>query len=154
MPQIGETDLMAQPWPPGTEPGVPDADLGWVKPPGDERARVWPDLPPGDLGPPGDGGIGPAPPEPDGYPPPAAAFAYSPPAPGTGDNVTFDGSASAPGDPAAPVTGYAWLFNNQTTRSGPVVTWRLPSGSGSYDATLTVTASDGQAGQVTQVLTI
>jgi hypothetical protein len=38
---------MAQPWPPGEEPDVPDADLGTVKVPGEELAREWPDGPPG-----------------------------------------------------------------------------------------------------------
>jgi len=83
----------------------------------------------------------------------AASFTYTPAAPTTQDNVTFDGSASTPGA-GQTITGYAWLFNNQTTRSGQVVTWRLPSGHGEYDATLTVTDSGGGSDSLTQVLVI
>jgi hypothetical protein len=36
------------PWPPGDEPGnAGGLDMGTVKPPGDECAREWPDVPPG-----------------------------------------------------------------------------------------------------------
>jgi hypothetical protein len=139
---------MGQPWPPGTEPGQPDAELGTVKPDGYELARHWPDGPPGHdyWQPPGGGGVDPGP------LPPVASFFYTPPAPATQDNVTFDGTGSHPGD--APISTYAWLFNNSATRSGPVVSWRLPSGSGSYPATLTVTDGNGLTGTATQVLTI
>jgi len=84
---------------------------------------------------------------------PSAAFTYAPPDPVTTDLVTFDGSASTPGQDQS-VTAYDWLFNNSVTRSGAVVTWRLPSGHGSYDATLTVTDSGGGSDSLTQVLTI
>jgi hypothetical protein len=40
---------MAQPWPPGQEPGNPGGlEMGTVKPEGDELAREWPATPPGD----------------------------------------------------------------------------------------------------------
>jgi hypothetical protein len=56
---------MAQPWPPGDEPEIPDADLGTVKPTGQECAREWP------AGPPGADYY--APPGPDPNPPAALA---------------------------------------------------------------------------------
>jgi PKD repeat protein len=140
---------MAQPWPPGTEPGFPDADLGWVKPDGEERARDWADQHPGqEIGGPG-GDIDPAP-----LPgPPAASFTYSPPSPGRNQNVTFDGSASQ-ADGELTITSWTWLFNNTDTGSGQVVTWQTPNKSGSYPAQLTVTDSGGQTDAETQVLTI
>jgi hypothetical protein len=136
---------MAQPWPPGSEPeNVGDIEMGTVKPFGGECAREWP------LGPPGhDYYLG----VPD--PSPVASFTYTPPAPSTQDNVTFDGSGSQPGVNGAPITAYNWAFNaGQTTRSGQVVSWRLPSGHGSYDAVLTVTDLDGMSGSATQILVI
>ena len=140
----------AQPWPPGAEPGQPDADLGWVKPDGQELARHWPDGPPGDSwsAPPG-GGVDPAP-----LPPPVASFTYSPPDPHTTDLVTFDGSASAPGYPEAPLTAWNWALGPSATRSGQVVTWRLPSGAGDYNCTLTVTDTNGEKDSTTQVITL
>jgi len=84
---------------------------------------------------------------------PSAAFTYSPVNPSTNSDVTFDGSASRPG--AAPVTAWNWAFKNgQVTRSGPVVSWRLPSGSGTYDCVLTVTDSAGLKDSETQYITI
>jgi hypothetical protein len=84
---------------------------------------------------------------------PSAAFTYSPPSPSTQDTVTFDASASQPGG-GETITGYAWLFNNQATRSGVTCTWRLPSGSGDYDATLTVTDTGGQTDSTSKVISI
>ena len=142
---------MAQPWPPGTEPGQPNAELGWVKPDGEERARDWLDQHPGhELGGP-DGGIDPGP-LPGG--PPVASFTYDPPDPAATDMVTFDGSASYPGDPELAITAWAWLMNNAATRSGQVVTWRTPNGTGAYPVTLTVTDSGAQTGESTQVITV
>jgi PKD repeat protein len=137
------TDL-AQPWPDGQEPGnLGDTEMGTVKAPGGECARVWPDGPPGHdywLGSP--------------VPVPVAAFTYAPPAPTTTTLVTFDGSSSQPAVADAIITSYAWLFNNQTTRSGVTCTWRLPSAHGSYDATLTITDTTGGSDSVTQALVI
>jgi hypothetical protein len=137
------TDL-AQPWPPGQEPeNIAGIEMGTVKPPGGECARVWPDGPPGH-----DYWLG----SPD--PVPAAAFTYTPASPSTQDNVTFDGSSSQPAVADAIITSYSWLFNNSVTRSGMIVTWRLPSGHGSYDATLTIADTTGGSDSVTQVLVI
>ena len=144
---------MAQPWPDGTEPGYyGNTEVGTIKPRGAECAREWPDGPPGH-----DYHVPPLVSPPDEPPParphPAADFTYTPANPGTQDNVTFDGSASVPSD-GATLTAWNWLFNNQTTRSGVTCTWRLPSGHGSYDATLTVTDPSGQSDATTQVLVI
>jgi PKD repeat protein len=85
--------------------------------------------------------------------PPVASFTYSPPDPSTQTNTTFDATASTPGE-GETITAWDWLFNNQVTRSGQVVTWRLPSGHGDYDATLTITDSGGSTDSTTQVITI
>jgi PKD repeat protein len=108
--------------------------------------RTPPDAPPG------------VPPDPEvppeAAPPPVASFTYDPPDPGATVMVTFDGSASTPGDPVHPVTAWDWLMNNAATRSGQVVTWRTPNGTGAYPVTLTVTAADAQQGTETQVITV
>lgn len=145
---------MAQPWPPGTEPEVPGADLGTVKAPGSELARHWPDGPPGMVPP----GAGPAPPDGgnggSGPHPPVAAFTWAPPTAGRGDYADFDGTGSQPGD--APLTRYDWQFADKASMpdAGPAVRWRLPGAYGSYPVTLTVTASDSQAGAVTHTITL
>jgi hypothetical protein len=84
---------------------------------------------------------------------PVADFTYTPASPGTQDVVTFDASASTPGAGQS-ITSYAWLFNNQTTRSGVTCTWRLPSAHGEYDARLTITDSGSATDSLTQVITI
>jgi PKD domain len=141
---------LPQPYPPGQEiahAGNSDAAHGGnvvgvrVKVPGGEMSRIWPD---GTL--PGMPG-----PEPS---PPTASFTASPPAPNKNQNVTLDGTGSAPGDPAWPVTGYDWAFSDGTAgKSGAVVTWRTSNKSGSYTVTLTVTDGLGQSGQSGQVFT-
>jgi len=144
---------VSQPWPEGTEPGyLGDTEVGTVKPAGSECARVWVPGPPGSgyhVPPPAGMPDQPAPPRPR----PVADFGYTPAVPDTLDNVTFDGSASVPSD-GETLTAWDWLFAGQATRSGEVVSWRLPSGHGSYDATLTVTDTSGQSDVTTQVLVI
>jgi hypothetical protein len=85
-------------------------------------------------------------------PAPVASFTYSPPSPSTTTNVTFDGTSSVPG--GAPLTDYFWELGPSVTRSGPVVTWRLPSAHGDVTCTLTVTDAAGLTGQAQQVITI
>lgn len=140
---------MAQQWPPGTEPEIPEADLGIMEIHGAEAARDWADRFPGmpDAPPAIDPG-----PLPGG--PPVAAFTYTPPIPTKNITVTFDGSASAPGDPELVITNWAWLFDNKDTGSGMVVTWKLPNKAGTFPVTLTVTDSALQTGDSTQELTI
>jgi hypothetical protein len=87
-------------------------------------------------------------------PPPVASFTYDPPVPGRNQNVTFDASASAPGDDTTTITAWDWLFNGTVQASGETAAWTTPNKAGSYDAVLTVTASDGQTGETTQTLTV
>lgn len=144
---------LPEPYPPGQEIAtVLNADNAHagnvagnvVKVPGGELSRIWPD-----------GTLPGMPADPDfGIPPPAAAFTWTPPAPARNTNVTFDGWASTPGDPDYPVTAWHWMFAQTTPASGAVVTWRIPNKAGSYDAELTVTASDGQSGSLLQTLTV
>jgi PKD repeat protein len=135
-------------WPPGLEPGVPDADLGIIEVSGDENAREWPLGPPGMTAPDAPADIDPPP-----LPPPVASFTYTPSVPVAKDVVTFDGSASAPGDPSAPITVWDWVVNG-APMSGVTVTWTVPNGHGSYPVTLTVTDSNGETDVSTQVITV
>lgn len=154
---------MSQPWPPGTEPGNPgSADLGIPEISGAEAARVWPDgTHPGmpDSKPPaGKPPVIPPDIPPDKppvvVPPPVAKFTATPAAPGRNQNVTLDGSGSTPGDAAHPITTYGWTFTDGTAaKTGTPVTWRTPNKAGTCTVTLTVTASDSQAGQASQVFT-
>lgn len=138
---------MGMPYPPGQEIAhIGNADEAHagnvagvnVKAPGDEQSRYWPDGPPG---------------MPDDAPPPVASFTAVP-LPAKNVSVTLDGTGSAAGYPGAEITAWNWVFSDGTApKSGPVVTWKAPNKAGSYAVTLTVTASDGQYGQVTQVYT-
>jgi hypothetical protein len=90
---------------------------------------------------------------------PVAAFTFDPATPSTQDNVTFDGTTSTGGaldvaDPLTEVIRYDWLFNGATTRSGPVVTWRLPSSAGNVTCSLTVYDENGATDTTVQVITI
>jgi PKD repeat protein len=88
-------------------------------------------------------------------PPPVASFTYSPPTPGRNQAVTFDASASQPGDASVPIAAYDWDFNSgAATGSGVTATWQTPNKAGSYPVQLTVTADDGQTGTDTQTLTV
>jgi hypothetical protein len=137
-------------WPPGQEPGVPDADLGIIEVSGDENAREWPLGPPGMTAPEPPGEIDP-PPLPGG--PPVASFTYTPAVPAAKDVVTFDGSGSYPGDPELAIIAWDWVING-APQSGETVTWTVPNGRGNYPVTLTVTDSADQTGESTQVITV
>ena len=73
--------------------------------------------------------------------PPVASFTFSPPNPQTGQTVTFDGSASTPGN--GTIAQYEWSFGDGTTdvTSTPTDTHTY-STSGTYTATLTLRDSD------------
>lgn len=132
--------------------GSTDPPSGYAHDSRDEGPRVYPPgTEPGYHAVPAGGGGGDGGP---GLPPPAASFSYTPPSPGPNANVTFDGSGSAPGDPSAPVTRYDWVFDTRAQQpdGGPVVTWKMPGGHGSYTVTLTVTAQDGQSGVTSQTV--
>lgn len=66
---------------------------------------------------------------------PKVLFSFSPSAPLTGTDVTFDGSASV--SPTGRIVAYAWDFGDGSTGSGPTVTHRFGLG-GSYIVKLTV----------------
>jgi hypothetical protein len=46
------------------------------------------------------------------------------------------------------------MFNGTVQASGETAAWTTPNKAGSYDAVLTVTASDGQQGTETQTLAV
>ena len=87
-------------------------------------------------------------------PPHVASFTYSPPAPAENQTVTFDASASQPGDVSAPITSYDWLFNGVTQANGVTVTWQIPGKAGSYPVQLTVTSDDDQGDIASQTITV
>ena len=68
--------------------------------------------------------------------------------------VTFDASASQPGDVSAPITSYDWLFNGVTQANGVTVTWQIPGKAGSYPVQLTVTSDDDQGDIASQTITV
>ncbi len=84
------------------------------------------------------------PPEPpvEGGPNPVAVMSM-PAEAMTGDEITFDGSASRPG--ASPIAGYEWEFGDGGTAEGAIVShiYNLP---GSYNVTLTVVSEDDSTG--------
>jgi hypothetical protein len=85
---------------------------------------------------------------------PVASFTYAPQAPGPNVTVTFNGMASTGGG-GTEVTRYDWLLDgNPVLDAGPVVSWKTPAGSGSYDMTLQVTDQNGMTGNQTQVITV
>ena len=71
--------------------------------------------------------------------PPNAAFTYSPIAPGIGETVTFNASASSATEPTAQITGYFWDFadGTNTTVTTPIVEHSYDEG-GDYIVSLTV----------------
>ncbi len=71
--------------------------------------------------------------------PPNAEFTYSPIAPGLGETVTFNASASSATEPTAQITEYFWDFgdNTNTTVSTPIVEHSYDVG-GDYIVSLTV----------------
>jgi PKD repeat protein len=71
--------------------------------------------------------------------PPNAAFTYSPIAPGLGETVTFNASASSATEPTAQITEYYWDFGDgtNTTVSTPIVEHSYDEG-GDYIVSLTV----------------
>ena len=82
---------------------------------------------------------------------PTARFDYAPSKPGTGEQVTFDASASS--DPDGTVANYTWTFGDGTTTetTDPVVnhTYLSP---GEYEARVRVTDDDGATRTKTKTL--
>lgn len=92
-----------------------------------------------------------APPEPTEEPPPEpseppTAVINAPAQAAAGQEVSFDGAASQPGDGGA-ITEYLWDFGDGApAATGPTVT-HIYSDPGEYTVTLTVTDESGQSGQ-------
>jgi PKD repeat protein len=74
--------------------------------------------------------------------PPTANVTYTPDSPGSGESITFDGSASS--DPDGSITGYRWDWTGDGSYegSGETATHTYPA-PGRYDVTLEVTDDDG-----------
>lgn len=72
--------------------------------------------------------------------PPVASFTFSPTAPHTGQNVTFDASLSY--DPDGTIDSYTWSFGDGTTGNGEIVTHSYAD-NGTYAVELTVVDNDG-----------
>ena len=84
--------------------------------------------------------------------PPNAAFSYTPPSPGVGEWIRFDGRSSS--DVDGTIASYAWSFGDGTpSAAGSVVYHQFPVG-GTYIVSLTVTDNDGAADTTTQTLVI
>jgi len=83
---------------------------------------------------------------------PNAAFSFTPPAPGIGEWIRFDGRSSSDAD--GTITTYAWSFGDGTPSAvGSVVYHQFP-GAGSYIVSLTVTDNGGATDTTTQSLAI
>jgi PKD repeat protein len=83
---------------------------------------------------------------------PIASFTFSPSAPITGQNVTFNGSGSR--DPAGgSITGYSWAFGDGTTATGVSATHAYAI-AGTYTVKLTVTDSDSETASTTRTIIV
>ena len=82
---------------------------------------------------------------------PVAAFTLSPKEAFTGDEITFDGSAST--DPDGAVYIYSWDFGDKTEGNGKVATHKYKA-PGTFTAKLTVTDEKGLSSSITDTVTI
>lgn len=82
---------------------------------------------------------------------PTASFIYSPSAPITFSDITFDASASTDSD--GTVVGWAWNFGDGSTGQGKVVTHQFTQ-AGAYTVTLTVTDDGGYSASKTGTVTV
>lgn len=83
---------------------------------------------------------------------PTAAFSFSPSTPVVGQQVVFNGSASAPGAGHA-IAQYTWVFGDGDSETGMVVSHDFLA-SGIYNVTLTVTDESGQKATVANPVTV
>lgn len=72
--------------------------------------------------------------------PPVSVFVWTPPTPGVGEWVQFNGAAST--DPDGSIASHSWSFGDGSTGTGSVIWHRFLSG-GNYTVTLTVTDNRG-----------
>jgi len=85
---------------------------------------------------------------------PVANFTFTPSFPVTGENMTFNATASQPN--GGNITNYTWDFgdgSNTTTVADPIIT-HVYTSSGSFNATLTIQDSEGLIDIVTTVVTV
>ena len=83
--------------------------------------------------------------------PPVALFSYSPPNPGLGEWIQFNGSASV--DPDGTVDSYSWSFGDGATGYGASA-WHRYMVPGTYSITLIVTDNDGASDSISQTIQI
>jgi PKD repeat protein len=82
---------------------------------------------------------------------PVPAFIYSPSAPMTRSDVTFDASLSTDSD--GRIVSYAWNFGDGSQGSGSLVKHEY-SNDGSYTVTLTVTDDRGQSASLSKAVSV
>jgi PKD repeat protein len=82
---------------------------------------------------------------------PVPKFVFSPTAPATYGEVTFDASTSY--DPDGMIVSYDWLFGDGTTGSGRVATHQFTT-AGTFTVTLTVTDDDGYAASTSSAVAV
>ncbi|MUV90305.1 PKD domain-containing protein [Halapricum sp. CBA1109] len=85
--------------------------------------------------------------------PPTANVTYTPDSPGSGESITFDGSASS--DPDGSITGYRWDWTGDGSYegSGETATHTYPA-PGRYDVTLEVTDDDSLTATETRTVRV
>jgi PKD repeat protein len=83
---------------------------------------------------------------------PTAAFVFSPAAPGIGEPIVFDASASTATAPRH-IVSFEWQFGTGRSATGMIVSKTYDT-AGTYNVTLTVTDDAGNAGVATQSVTV
>ncbi|MBU0596454.1 PKD domain-containing protein, partial [Candidatus Bipolaricaulota bacterium] len=86
--------------------------------------------------------------------PPNAAFSYTPPVPGIGEWVRFDGSSSSDTDGTISPSAYVWSFGDGTPSEVGSVRYHPFPSAGTYLVSLTVTDNSGATNTTTQSLVI
>ena len=81
--------------------------------------------------------------------PPIADFAYTPPNPTVGAQVTFNAASAY--DPDGTIVSYQWRFGDGATASGPIVSHAFTT-AGSYAVRLTVKDNDGATDAATRTI--
>ncbi len=84
---------------------------------------------------------------------PTAAFTITPTPVGQGSAVTFDASASVPGNGAASIASYSWSFGDGATGTGSTVSHTYNTAA-TFQVTLTVTNDRGLSASTTQPVNV